>query len=245
MSLLWIYLALLLLIVAIEYYKATSISKNEEDFIFESWEEYNVRVHSRVPKYHGPNPFKRRPMSFYESMKRIIMFPIALLRVSYFVFIVCLGAIISIPASKFRFQRHATSQLIRLFVRSILFVFGFYSIPIRNNNGWETDINKAARVIIANHHTIFDGFLLLYYTNGVVAATAELKNIPFFGNCLVALNTLFINRHGKDGRNRAKQQIIDHINNENLPPLIILYVKYIFYIFHKMCPYPPYFCCIC
>ena len=65
---------------------------------------------------------------------------------------------------------------------------------------------------------------MLYFTGGVPAVTAELKNIPMFGQVLVAIRALFIDRHGKDGRERAKQQIIDHILNDNKPPLIILYV---------------------
>eukprot|EP01084_Bolivina_argentea_P038678 71522_1 len=220
MSLFWIYICFIILIISLEIYKLTSI-KTQKDVIFESWEEYNVRVHSRIPKYNGPNPFERHEPLFYESVKRLIMIPIAIIRVFLFAILVILGAIVSIPASQLRFQRKATSKLLRFFCRVILFIFGFYNIPVRNLNNKNIDYNKSARVIVANHHTVFDGLLLLYYTNGCIAAKAELKKVPFFGQVLIALNTLFINRHGKDGRNRAKQQIIDHVHNDNLPPLIV------------------------
>eukprot|EP00484_Ammonia_sp_Unknown_P023625 CAMPEP_0197028950 /NCGR_PEP_ID=MMETSP1384-20130603/8516_1 /TAXON_ID=29189 /ORGANISM="Ammonia sp." /LENGTH=601 /DNA_ID=CAMNT_0042458033 /DNA_START=24 /DNA_END=1829 /DNA_ORIENTATION=+ len=219
-SVLLVYVCFLCLIFWIEWYKFQS-KKRDGDFIKESWEQYNVRVHSRVSKYNGPNPFERRETSFYEAMKRLLMTPIALVRVALFVILVMLGAIVSYPASKWRFQRKATSKLLRFCCRIILFIFGFYDIAVTNLNQKGVNINKAARIIVANHHTVFDGIFLLYFTDAVIAATAELQYIPFFGNCMIALNTLFIDRHGKDGRNRAKQQIIDHVNNDNLPPLMI------------------------
>lgn len=230
MSYFWLYIGLVAFIIGIEVYKSSS-KRTENDFIAESWEQYNVRVHARVPKYYGPNPFERADPGFYELMKRIIMTPIAIIRVFLFISIVVFAALASIPASQLGFQRKATSNLLRSLCRIILFIFGFYHIPVRNENASHIDINKAARIIIANHHTVFDGIMLLYYTKGVVAATAELAKIPFFGQALIALQTLFIDRHGKHGRNRAKQQILDHIYNDNLPPLIILFVLYLYTVY--------------
>ena len=76
------------------------------------------------------------------------MTPIAIIRVLLFICLVLAGAIVSYPASKYRFQRKATSRLLRFFCRIILFIFGFYSIPITNlndDNMEHNEISKLAR----------------------------------------------------------------------------------------------------
>merc|ERR1719356_1913477 len=103
MSYFWLYIVLVAFIIGIEVYKSTS-KRTENDFIAESWEQYSRRVHSRVPKYYGPNPFERKTPGFYELMKRIVMAPIAIIRVILFIFIIICGAIVSFPASKLEFQ---------------------------------------------------------------------------------------------------------------------------------------------
>ena len=127
MSLTLVYLGLVIIFAVIEYYKSES-RKTKHDIMVESWDEYNVRVGSRIPKYHGPNPFERRPIPFYEMIKRVVMIPIAILRTIMFVMIIAFAALIGYPSTKYRFQRHLTNKVMRFLCRLILFVFGFYTV---------------------------------------------------------------------------------------------------------------------
>eukprot|EP01083_Nonionella_stella_P106798 308529_1 len=59
------------------------------------------------------------------------------------------------------------------------------------------------------------------FTDAVCACKREMQSVPFVGTILNALQTVWIDRHGTKGRNSAKQQIIDYVNKDNAPPLVI------------------------
>lgn len=65
----------------------------------------------------------------------------------------------------------------------ILFVFGFYWISTSTHPSLKQCCNKRkfARVIVANHNTLWDGFILLWLCKATVAAKAEIRSLPFMG----------------------------------------------------------------
>ena len=117
-------------------------------------------------------------------------------------------------------------RFIRYFIGCALFLFSFYYIDISDHTGLSSkkkkeDKDDPIRVIVANHSTIFDGMVILWRTNGIIAAKKEISKAPIFGRILNALQTLWIDRSGSKGRNYAKQQIINHVKDHRAPPLII------------------------
>lgn len=93
-------------------------------------------------------------------------------------------------------------------VRIILFILGFYWIAT-------DDIQKfrksECRVVAANHHTLFDGFILWWLCKGTAASKIELKSIPFGGRIADAFQTIWIDRLPKNGRRLAIQHICKYI----------------------------------
>ena len=135
-------------------------------------------------------------------------------------YIICV--VVTPCASKDGFISHWLTKLIRLYCGFLLFVFGFYFIdftdsrpPIQRND------SKPFRVIVGNHCTLFDGFILMWRTSGVIAAKKELSKNPMIGTIGTALGTFWIDRNAKKGRDFAKNQIINHVKDYKAPPLII------------------------
>ena len=91
-----------------------------------------------------------------------------------------------------------------LLVRIVLFILGFYWIPTQNKKKFEA---SNARIIVANHHTAFDGFILWWLCKGTAASRVENRYIPFAGRIANAFQTIWIRRLSRNGRKEAIQQI--------------------------------------
>ena len=190
------------------------------------------KLQTRLPHYSGPNPFTIRRLNSYERFKvylfcisgialiRMMIFIVSLIGV-YFVSLVitmCTAPDGTIHAYLIKF--------IRLWMGIALFNFGFFFIDYsdsRSEQQKEDDNNPfhPVRVIVANHCTIFDGLVILWKTNGIIAAKKEISAVPIIGRILGSMQTLWIDRSGSKGRNYAKQQIIDHVKDYTAPPLVI------------------------
>eukprot|EP01083_Nonionella_stella_P282661 961845_1 len=186
----------------------------------------NSKLQTRLPSYKGPNPFRIKRLSTYERFK-IYFFCItwiAFWRLLSFFGCAFALYLISLPvtmcASPNGFIHRQMVKIIRCGIGCSLFLFGFYYITFSESRAM-VDTTHPIRVIVANHNTIFDGLVLLWKTNGIVAAKKELSFAPIFGRIMNACRTLWIDRRGKCGRANAKQQIIDHVNDFESPPLII------------------------
>eukprot|EP01084_Bolivina_argentea_P186688 321724_1 len=182
----------------------------------------------RLDTYRGINAFERKPFSCYEKFKcvlmvitgilliRIILFMLIILLLYFFSLIVtCCNKDLRKPLSCWRkpFQ-----YIMYLLVRIALFIAGFYWISTTNIKQFRT--NKP-RVIVANHHTIFDGFLLWWLCKGTAASKIESKYIPLAGRIADAFQTIWIDRIASDGRKKAIKQILNHVSDIKLPPLVI------------------------
>jgi len=198
--------------------------------------ESSDKLQTRLPVYQGPNPFTIKQLSNYERFK-IYFFCISGIALFRFIafFVTVLGLyFISLPitlcASPNGFMHAQLVRFIRYWIGVGLFLFSFYFIDstdsrpewqrkpaVGNKEGKQMPI----RVIAANHSTIFDGLILLWKTNGIIAAKKEIGRTPLIGRIMMALGTLWIDREHPKGRDYAKQQIMDLINDFSAPPLII------------------------
>lgn len=196
-------------------------------------QEQDSKLQTRLPQYSGINPFTIKKLSNYEKFK-IYLFcisGIALIRMILFfgcaVGLYLISLPITICFSPNSFMHTQLVRFIRYFIGCALFLFGFYYIDFSDQTGLSSNKNKEKdedepiRVIVANHSTVFDGMVILWRTNGIIAAKKEISKAPIFGRILNALQTLWIDRSGSKGRNYAKQQIINHVNDHKAPPLII------------------------
>eukprot|EP01084_Bolivina_argentea_P088191 159242_1 len=208
-------------------YVYSSRGLNEKSDSNISPDDEKSKLQTRLPHYEGPNPFTIKKLSNYERFK-IYFFcitGIALFRFISFIFCAFCLYLISLPitmcASPNGFMHIQLVKFIRYWIGIALFLFGFYFINVSDSRNKNTSNNEPIRVIVLNHNTIFDGLVILWKTNGVIAAKKEISKAPIFGRILNALQTLWIDRSGAKGRNYAKQQIIDHVTDYKQLPLII------------------------
>jgi hypothetical protein len=220
---------------------ASSNTDSKESNIISNSNNNNNNVHhinAHVHEYKGPNPWKVPPISLYQRLKIIIFFAsgIAIFRLLMFVCFFIIGYLLALLSSSLpivksnQTAQHFLGLLMRFFFRVVLFLcFSFYYIqtehlatPIHNNNNSKCK-NKFenARIIISNHHTLFDALFLLYFTNGSIAAKKEISGNKFVGQIMNLLKTLWIDRHASNSRSHAKQQIINRAKDYSLPPLLI------------------------
>mmetsp|Transcript_36483 Transcript_36483/g.59998 ORF Transcript_36483/g.59998 Transcript_36483/m.59998 type:complete len:620 (-) Transcript_36483:56-1915(-) len=200
-------------------------------------DEHDQKLQTKLQEYKGPNPFTIRKLSRYERCKIYVccVTGIALIRFSMFIALLFCGYLISLPINlnvvhKGSLLHAFIVRCIRRCIGGVLFLFAFYFVDETDSRSKPAaaataaapdDDSKPIRVIVCNHCTIFDGVVLLWRTNGVIAAKQELSKVPIVGSIMNALQTVWIDRSGKQGKEYAKQQIIAAINDFDAPPLII------------------------
>eukprot|EP01084_Bolivina_argentea_P169169 293283_1 len=150
-----------IIIISLELFKLISkessirLQQNENNKILqESWSQYNVRVHARIPAYNGPNPFVRNPTTSYETFKFIFLTVtgIAPLRLFLFFFLIFIAYLFSIGATSRVIPidyKHLFYKIILFIARMCLFVLGFYYIPIIDSRTNKDD-NIEPRCIVSN-----------------------------------------------------------------------------------------------
>lgn len=106
----------------------------------------------------------------------------------------------------------------RWFMRAILFVLGFYWIPVTYPKEPES---QTARIIVANHVTFIDGIFFVAHCFPSVAMKADLGNIPLIGRVVRALDPILIDRKTATGRHAALNRIHDRPASGTFPDLLI------------------------
>ena len=121
-------------------------------------------------------------------LRIILFFPLALFRL-IFIFIisfftVCLGWL---WLDVFGFSRKLQSVVMKVWGRSVLFICGIIvtrnKIPANGNF-----------ILMPNHRSYIDIFLVAAYTPSAFVAKAELTKWPFLGTGAKLTNTIFVNR---------------------------------------------------
>lgn len=171
----------------------------------------------------GPPPFVRqdRGITFYEGLKMFIMTPVALVRFILCVLMLILLMVIikiatlgmgktlgKVPLSGFR---RTMTLFIVPFCRIILFISGFYWIPVYGKKNLDRRPGHAAPLLIANHRSYLDPALLHKLGSGSFVAKADVADIPGVGTVATALGTLFVSR-GKD-RRATNQKVVEAIED--------------------------------
>eukprot|EP01084_Bolivina_argentea_P239102 401839_1 len=183
----------------------------------------------RIDTYRGTNAFERRPLSCYEKIKMFLMVITGIVPVRMILFLILsiLLYLFSIPVTCCNKNLHTKplscwrksfQWIMYLLVRIILFIMGFYWISTKDINKFR---KSNCRIIVANHHTLFDGFILWWLCKATAASKIELKAIPLGGRIADAFQTIWINRLVRHGRREAIQQILRHVADPKLPPLVI------------------------
>lgn len=121
-------------------------------------------------------------------------------------------------------------KYLRCLARIILFLAGFYSLPLINNDnsGLKYDrknnmyyMDSNCRIIVSNHTSIWDGFIIYYYTGCSIIVKKTLMDIPIINTLLGGMQCVGVERKTANGRKLAKQRINKHICNELYPPLLV------------------------
>ena len=105
--------------------------------------------------------------------------------------------------------------LLRFGARLILFIAGFYWIPVKGE--WD----PRARIFVSTHHSIWDSLLFIYEVGASHAAKAELFRVPILGDYLRALDCFPVDRHSNKGRRDAISAIKQRASDPQYPPLVV------------------------
>jgi len=180
-----------------------------------------------IPKYTNINPFISSLPLYprYEIIKCILMAPIAIIKFLVIIIILLLMYICSLiivcnikQDKLFSNFQNFLVNVMRYLSRALLFVFGFYKInfyDFRENNN-----NKSA-IIVANHCSMFDQFIISNFINCSGASKHDNFNLAFMSTMLKATQCISIDRTSPESRQDAINKIKERALNKNLPPLIV------------------------
>ncbi|TMW55446.1 hypothetical protein Poli38472_010328 [Pythium oligandrum] len=193
---------------------------------------------TRVTDVARRNPFRyNSPVGTYETVKIVVMcclgvplirlalILVLLVALALVAFVATIGYTAVDPVSHMRrpmsHWRRMLTAPIPLLIRAILFVLGYYWIPVKHpKKGLETK-KMNPRIIVSNHIAFIDGPFFAYFLSPSIAMKAELGKIPILGRIIATMQPILIDRNTSDGRKRALDDINDHINTSIFPPLLI------------------------
>jgi lysophosphatidylcholine acyltransferase/lyso-PAF acetyltransferase len=179
-----------------------------------------------IQRYTDHNPFIafRPKYPRLEILKCILMTPVALVR---FVLILCImilvcilckfliiGADLDKPFSLFR---NILLYKVRFLLRVVLFIAGFYWIPVTN---LRRD-NNICNIIVANHCSMFDHFKLAVDLGCSGASKIENFKISLFSAILKAMHCVSIDRSTPESRKNAMTELNKRATRDDLPPLVV------------------------
>ncbi|ELR12153.1 EF hand domain containing protein [Acanthamoeba castellanii str. Neff] len=110
--------------------------------------------------------------------------------------------------------------LVRYMARALLFVWGFYYIPVK---GKQADFDEAP-ILVSNHVSMFDVLFFYYYELPRFISRKENIHMPFVGTVLCAMQGILVDRKDPDSRKKAVEAINEHANkseSEGWPRLLV------------------------
>ncbi|KAL6063445.1 Lysophosphatidylcholine acyltransferase 2 [Balamuthia mandrillaris] len=212
---------------------AETKEKNHEEEVREQLSASGVYLKEKIPT--APvNPFINHTLKLtpYETFKLIIgSFTIAPIRFVLILLLMLLGwAIVKIALFGLSSEDIATKPLsrwrknvlliVRGLARVILFVWGFYWIPVKGKRA----SFKQAPILVSNHISMFDGIFFFFYEMPRFISRKENLDIPIIGSILQAMQSISVDRQAANSKKQAVQNIIDHANHdpsEGWPRLLI------------------------
>lgn len=110
---------------------------------------------------------------------------------------------------------------VRFGVRLVMVCLGYYWINVNYPKEGLKNDGKDARVFVSNHIGLFDALYFVYAHDISIAMKAELRNAPYIGLLLTAIQAVFIERFSKEGKEAAVDQITNRIHDKRFPQLLI------------------------
>uniref|UniRef100_A0AAV1TQ52 EF-hand domain-containing protein n=1 Tax=Peronospora matthiolae TaxID=2874970 RepID=A0AAV1TQ52_9STRA len=104
-------------------------------------------------------------------------------------------------------------------LRLILFIVGFYWIPVKYPPHF--DRQRMPRVIVSNHLTFFDGIYLFTLLSPSIAMKADVAKLPLLSRVVQLTKPILIDRGTSEGRKQAMQDITSHVTDPTKPPLLV------------------------
>ncbi len=122
--------------------------------------------------------------------------------------------------------RRTLIQPLRFFPRSVLFVLGFFWIPVYNRppgcRAWfSVRARRRAPVVVSNHSTLLDVYLYMAELMPSFLSKTEVMQAPIFGTIASALMVIGVDRGSESDRKQAKQAMQAFVLDDHNPPLLI------------------------
>ena len=176
---------------------------------------YNYKEFDVLLKgYYGTDPCERLPFGFYEKFKMIffVLSGIMLIKVILIIILMSVTVIIAYMIAGCKNSKKAVSFALKMsaiMVRSALFVCGFYYIPVKKSK--KSNLN--CPVIICNHVSMWDPFILYTVVAPKVVSQKKIENFPIFGKVLKILHTIWVERETREKRKASFEKIKNYIKN--------------------------------
>jgi len=104
--------------------------------------------------------------------------------------------------------------IVRYMTRVLLFVWGFWYIPIR---GKQASFDQAP-ILVSNHVSMFDILFFFYYELPRFISRKENVHMPIIGSILCAMQGILVDRKDPNSRKRAIEDINEHANKSGIFP---------------------------
>eukprot|EP00887_Chlorella_sp_A99_P002956 scaffold24.g2956.t1 len=140
------------------------------------------------------------PVDLYEAVKMVIMTPVATLVVLVLVcwavtWVVLRGAPPPTKAPLDPLRSGVIRPWVMLCSRILLFIFGFYYIPVKGWGNLEA-ARQSRSIILYNHESYADGLSTAVMLGGSSVTKSAVARIPLIGMLAVAMQNVFVKRRG-------------------------------------------------
>jgi 1-acyl-sn-glycerol-3-phosphate acyltransferase len=176
------------------------------------------------------NPFTNQSRwTTYERVKTVLMtiscLPLVrlILALFFFFLMVFFGALATLghgsstkPLASWRRALFHTPM--RLLARAILFCFGYHWISVKKPSSQST---QPAKIIVANHVTMFDGMVFAFLEMPCVAVVSFMAKVPVLGTLIRSFQPILVDNRSVEGRERAKVELQERPRSGEWPPLLI------------------------
>lgn len=149
-------------------------------------------------------------------------FAIAIIRLILMMLALLLGTLIVVVLSMFRLRTAAgvpwTLLVIEWLCRNMFGVLGIDYICTEEDRA---KLRAHRGIIFSNHLSTLDTPILLTSAPMRFLAAIGVKKIPIFGTVATAIDTIYVNRHKKDSRSQAREEITEQVRAQPYPPLAL------------------------
>jgi lysophosphatidylcholine acyltransferase/lyso-PAF acetyltransferase len=114
-------------------------------------------------------------------------------------------------------RRRLAIYVVKPIFRVILFVLGFYWIPVKGT----VESKERAPIFVSNHISAFDGFVLGYYLDCSPTIRHESEQNPILGPLYRIIQSIFVHRNNKDSRKAVAKEICYRATHLGYPQLLI------------------------